>query len=371
MMSDMPAVPEVKEDKMVVTRGVPPARGSRRTVATPGLHSYEQMQRVLRRERDLAARYSGHYSLVEFTAQRAEDWSTRLAPLMAVLREQLHCSDIIGWLDPAQSQLGVVLHRASGGEAWDLVDRVRGVLPPRSPLPECAVRYFPSDPSLGHDLDPQFAGPGRPVLPMEALFVQGTPLWKRAIDVVGAGLGLLALSPLLLVVAAAVKLSSRGPVFYSQPRRGWGGKRFTIHKFRSMSTDADQKHRWLMMFNEQDGPAFKMKNDPRVTAIGRFLRRTNLDELPQLWNVFRGDMSLVGPRPLICPEADACRTWQFQRLDVVPGITCIWQIYGSRDDFDGWIRLDLEYIRRRSFWMDVKLILGTVAAVFLGRRSGY
>ncbi len=171
-----------------------------------------------------------------------------------------------------------------------------------------------------------------------------------------------------MLIAVAVKLTSRGPVFYSQERDGWGGRVFTIYKFRSMVADADARKHEVAHLNHQDGPAFKIEDDPRMTWLGRLLRATSFDELPQIWNVLRGDMSLVGPRPLPCRESAACLTWQRRRLDVAPGLTCIWQICGrSRVSFDQWIRMDLEYIRRRSLLLDLKLLVQTVPAVLLGR----
>ena len=154
------------------------------------------------------------------------------------------------------------------------------------------------------------------------------PLWKRVIDVPGASVGLLLLSPLFAIVATAIKATSPGPVFFRQSAAGWAARSSSCVKFRSMVPDAEARKRQLMAFNEQDGPAFKIKNDPRVTRLGRFMRRTSIDELPQLWNVLRGDMSLVGPRPLPCNEAESCRGWLRQRLDVTPGLTCIWQVRG-------------------------------------------
>ena len=137
-------------------------------------------------------------------------------------------------------------------------------------------------------------------------------------------------------------------------------------KFRTMVANAEAKKADLMALNEQDGPAFKIKRDPRTTAVGRFLRKTSLDELPQLWNVLRGDMSLVGPRPLPCREADGCEPWQRRRLDVVPGLTCIWQVRGrSSVSFADWVRMDVEYIENQSIGADLKLLLLTVPAIVL------
>ena len=197
-------------------------------------------------------------------------------------------------------------------------------------------------------------------IPMELMMVRPLPRWKRLMDVAGAGVGLLLLSPILLLVALLVRTTSSGPACYAQRRSGLGGRPFTIYKFRSMVVDADAQKHLLTELNEQDGPAFKIKNDPRVTAVGRFIRKTSLDELPQLWNVLRGDMSLVGPRPLPCHETAGCEPWHLERLRVTPGLTCIWQVYGrSQVTFDEWMRMDLRYIRTMSVRQDIKLIVAT------------
>ncbi len=181
---------------------------------------------------------------------------------------------------------------------------------------------------------------------------------------VGSSLGLLMLTPLFVLAAVAIKLTSRGPIFFRQQRSGLGGKEFMMWKFRSMSADADSRKMELMSLNEQDGPAFKIANDPRVTRVGRILRATSIDELPQLWNVFRGEMSLVGPRPLPCDETAACRGWLRRRLDVTPGLTCFWQVEGrSKVSFADWVRMDVKYIRSRSLATDAKLLVKTVPAV--------
>jgi lipopolysaccharide/colanic/teichoic acid biosynthesis glycosyltransferase len=203
---------------------------------------------------------------------------------------------------------------------------------------------------------------------VEAVFANPTPAWKRSIDVAGATVGLALSIPLLLVIAIAVKLTSRGPVFYSQEREGLGGRRFRIYKVRTMRLNADRLQAELRSHSEQDGPAFKMRNDPRTTWIGRWLRKTSLDELPQFWNVIRGEMSLVGPRPLPTCESLECASWQRQRLMVLPGMTCIWQVRGrSAVSFDQWMRMDLEYVRRRSLAFDAHLLLSTAPAIVFQR----
>jgi len=194
---------------------------------------------------------------------------------------------------------------------------------------------------------------------------------KRGLDIVGALVGLVLGAPLLLLAAICIKLESRGPVLYKSKRVGRGGRSFTFFKLRSMVNGADLARDRLSHLNESDGPVFKIARDPRVTRIGRFLRTTSIDELPQLFNVLRGDMSLVGPRPPIAEEVAQYEPWQFRRLEVRPGLTCLWQISGrSRIGFQEWMRLDLEYIRKQSFWLDVKILIRTIPAV-LSREGAY
>lgn len=193
-------------------------------------------------------------------------------------------------------------------------------------------------------------------------------LIRRCADAVVAALLLLLLSPVFLAIALALKLTSSGPVLFRQTRCGLHGRPFTFLKFRSMRIGADALKPTLAPYNEMDGPVFKMTNDPRVTAVGRFLRRTSLDELPQLWNILRGDMSFVGPRPAVAEEVERYEPWQRRRLSMKPGLTCLWQVSGRNElTFDEWMRLDLEYIDNWSLWLDVKIALKTIPAVLLGR----
>lgn len=194
-------------------------------------------------------------------------------------------------------------------------------------------------------------------------------LFKGLFDRIAAGVLLVLFSPLMLGIAAIIKLSSSGPVVFRQQRCGLRGRVFTMHKFRSMVTDAEQRQAELLVFNEMDGPVFKIARDPRITGIGRFLRRTSLDELPQLWNVFRGDMSLVGPRPLPVKEVKQFKSpWQRRRLSMKPGITCLWQIAGRNTiGFEEWMRLDLKYIDTWSLWLDFKILLKTIPVVLMGK----
>ena len=176
-------------------------------------------------------------------------------------------------------------------------------------------------------------------------------------------------SPLLLLAALGIKATSPGPVIFKQPRGGKHGRPFTMYKFRSMSTDAEKRRLELEHQNEMSGPVFKVENDPRVTPFGRWLRKTSIDELPQLVNVIFGDMSLVGPRPLPLYEVSNFENdAQRRRLSVKPGLTCLWQISGRNDvhSFEQWVKLDLEYIDNWSIWLDIKILFKTVPAVLFG-----
>ena len=206
--------------------------------------------------------------------------------------------------------------------------------------------------------------------PLENLFLHPHPRWKRAVDVLVSLTGLLVISPLLAAIAVAIRVTSPGPVLFRQTREGHGGRLFTIFKFRTMRVGADAEKARLRAASEQDGPAFKLEADPRVTTLGRFLRKTCLDELPQLWNVLRGDMTLVGPRPLDFRESTKIARWGRRRLHVMPGLTCIWQVHGkSRVTFHEWMRMDIRYAQRVSFRGDVKLVLQTLRQMLLQRAS--
>jgi lipopolysaccharide/colanic/teichoic acid biosynthesis glycosyltransferase len=186
-------------------------------------------------------------------------------------------------------------------------------------------------------------------------------LGKRIVDTIVAAVALLVLSPVLGLVALAVKLDSPGEVIFRQTRCGRGGRAFTMYKFRSMVANAEEIKKELVSDNEVDGPMFKITFDPRVTRIGRFLRATNLDETPQLWNVLRGDMSLVGPRPLSMDEMRYNPQWRDLRLSVPPGLTGLWQVEGhSKTSFADWIQYDIYYVRNLSPWLDLKIIIRTL-----------
>jgi lipopolysaccharide/colanic/teichoic acid biosynthesis glycosyltransferase len=194
-------------------------------------------------------------------------------------------------------------------------------------------------------------------------------VFKRAMDVAGAAVLLVTLSPVFLVAAVMVKLTSPGPVFFAQERYGYMKRRFRMLKFRTMVADAEALQMDLEVKNEASGPVFKIRDDPRITPVGRFLRRWSVDELPQLWHVLTGEMSLVGPRPMSLRDVSRFEDpWLMRRFSMRPGLTCLWQIGGrSNLSFDRWIALDLEYIDRWSLGLDLKLLILTVPAVLSAR----
>lgn len=215
------------------------------------------------------------------------------------------------------------------------------------------------------DLKENVTGVNRMILNKDKLERQYVYIYlKRFFDVILSLIGLIVLAIPFLIIAAFVKFCDGGPVLYTQERVGKDGRRFQIYKFRSMYVDADKLLEKLKEQNEVTGPMFKMKNDPRITSVGRFLRKTSLDELPQLWNVLRGDMSLVGPRPPLSREVAKYSEYDLQRLWVIPGCTGLWQATERNNvGFEEMVELDLEYIQKRSLLFDAKIILLTVVAI--------
>jgi exopolysaccharide biosynthesis polyprenyl glycosylphosphotransferase len=198
---------------------------------------------------------------------------------------------------------------------------------------------------------------------------KGYYIIKRFLDIAGSLGGIIILSPVLIITAIAIKLDSRGPVLFSQERVGKNGKIFKMYKFRSMIMNAEKLLDKLKDKNEMSGPMFKMANDPRVTKVGRFIRKTSIDELPQLINILKGEMSLVGPRPNLPSEVAQFTENQKKKLIVRPGLTCYWQVMGRNNiDFEEWMELDLKYIKERSLWLDMKLMLKTFK-VLLGDKN--
>ncbi|HWB14661.1 MAG TPA: sugar transferase [Pirellulales bacterium] len=350
------------------------ARRHRKFLADPtnrhGLLPAPWFHHSLRRERARSDRTGSEFVLLIFTPRdRATAKKTNLR-VARELKRHLTDDDEAGWFD--DERIAVILAETPAENAWRLADAVCLAFPLSAEPPLCDVFVYPSAGEMdfdGQDLLAQNLAERRPARRLEDVFVQPLPFWKRLLDVLGASFGLVLCAPVMAVLAVLIKLESPGPVFFRQWRTGQGGRPFVMYKFRSMTADAEQRRAALATLNEQDGPAFKIRFDPRVTRLGRGLRSTSLDELPQLWNVLWGDMSLVGPRPLPCDESDACARWQRRRLDVRPGLTCIWQVRGrSRVSFDEWMRMDLQYVASHSIGQDLKLLAATAWAVL--RRTG-
>jgi lipopolysaccharide/colanic/teichoic acid biosynthesis glycosyltransferase len=341
---------------------------------------------ALTRERKRADRFDQPFVLVLVARKpdriaESSSWLSVVEALAAAKRD----TDVLGWFEQG-SVLGLIVPEIEASDASftrEIESRVQFALAARldaerrsdfllrvhrhvGPRPNSSTAPEDADPILG-DLGPSLRARTRTAV-------------KRALDVTAAGVLVALLSPLFLLIAALVKLKSPGPVFFKQARVGEFGKPFTMLKFRTMRVNADNAiHKafvsQLIKGAAPDGATaandapFKIENDPRVTAIGRLLRKTSLDELPQLWNVLRGEMSLVGPRPPLTYEVEQYKPWHYRRvLEAKPGITGLWQVSGrSRTTFDDMVRLDLRYAKNNSAWTDIKILLATPRAVMSGK----
>jgi exopolysaccharide biosynthesis polyprenyl glycosylphosphotransferase len=314
-------------------------------------------------------------------AQYPSIWVPVIEALATVTRE----TDVLGWFE-AHTAIGIILPEVHDSEAVrmsQLEDRFCAELVKRSDadtIERLSIRlHLHSDPKrMAAEARSRIAAPDFPESQTRTERATIYDWIKRGLDIIGSSILLALLAPLLVVIAVAVKLKSSGPVFFEQERMGQKMEPFKMLKFRTMHANADHKlhHEYVTRFiqsgsNAQAGDAriFKLTNDPRVTPIGSFLRKTSLDELPQLLNVLRGDMSLVGPRPPLPYEVEQYKSWHCRRvLDAKPGITGLWQVTGrSRTTFDEMVRLDLRYARTCSIWTDIKILLATPAAVFSGK----
>ncbi len=355
---------------------------TRRTHWTPLLLNQRELQRVLSKERMRADRQSSCFGLIILRVTDLKSVRPITLKLAKLLHRRLRETDEKGHLNPGR--IGVVLPATDeDGTQLVLADILRQaaeehlpiegeafVYPERPKRPEHSssadtVEMLPEEVAEGSYADVSHAKVE--VVPASML-AMAYPLWKRLLDVSAAALGLLISAPLILLAAVLIRLTSHGPAFFAQKRIGYLGQPFWIYKLRTMVVNAEALKGELLERNERDGPAFKMRNDPRITGVGRILRSTGLDELPQLWNVLVGDMSIVGPRPLPVSEADQCEPWQRARMNTKPGLTCYWQLAKSRKmSFTEWMRLDMRYARARNLWLDFKLIVSTFSAVILGR----
>jgi lipopolysaccharide/colanic/teichoic acid biosynthesis glycosyltransferase len=329
------------------------------------------------RERKRADRFEDSFAVVLITLDRRQLAAATIDQLTRTLANMHHAADVIGWFE--QDRTIGLLRSASGadplGAATTLITSVRRVVAkalPKGQASGCAVVC-----------DTYSAGAGATHLSVptgKAAAAKRLAKYaaKRTLDVAGSTALLMALGPVFLCVAAAVKLTSRGPVFFRQQRVGEAGQPFTMFKFRTMQVNADPRihQEYVEKFIKSNhaaaagnGAVFKLVNDPRVTLVGDFLRRSSLDELPQFWNVLRGDMSLVGPRPPLPYEVAQYKQWHRRRvLEAKPGITGLWQVTGrSRTTFDEMVRLDLRYARSHSVWTDLNILLATPKAVLSGK----
>ena len=350
------------------------------------LLTQSQLRRRLELERMRSDRSGIPFTLLRLTLRPDEAGAANRRLLAAKVEQRVREIDEIGDWDGGS--LAVLLPYTPAAGAWILAADIRRITGLSEPAMTCDVHEYPFLPRDAHGSSSGFRRNGhsveapaavQPTQPM--LFsVQPLPLGKRLFDVFVAAIGLVLVAPILLLAALAVRWSSRGPFLFRQQRSGLGGREFTIFKLRTMHVGAERRQEELMVLNEQDGPAFKIAKDPRVTAVGQFLRTTCIDELPQLWNVLRGEMSLVGPRPLWVVEQNKCEAWHYGRLTVPPGLTCTWQVHGRQGvTFNEWMRMDLRYIRERTFMNDLRLLSQTAKSILFHqawawtglRRSAY
>ncbi len=385
----------------------------------PGVLTQSELRLIVERERARADRTQSSLSLVLIELHDAQLRTSLPMHFPVSIARRLRCTDAVGWFD--SETLGLLLPDTHEAGAASLSNELRQTLGTATSGANWRILSYPEDapastgrreatgagarrvaehsgngesreavavgqmndaPSMSSGSDGNAITSPRPtstrgplrvtfptrVEPLRSVFVTRTSRAKRTLDILGAVIGLIALSPVMASAAVAVKVSSPGPIFFSQQRAGEMGRPFAFYKFRTMSVDAEQRKQELLALNEQSGPVFKIAHDPRITPVGRILRKASIDELPQLWNVLIGDMSIVGPRPPISAEVAEYEPWQRRRLEIRGGLTCIWQVSGrSAIKFDDWVRLDLRYAKNNSFRQDLVILLKTIPAVLTGR----
>ncbi len=352
------------------------------------INSTEAFRAILERERDRADRYGHKFSLVLFYVGKTQTNDKLATCLVHVLTQRKRSTDELGWFD--EKQIGIVLLDTSADGAWKVADDVCQSIEFTTPPPACKVYIYPSrgfptsntelkqsSPCPSNDREPESPAHTytsilqdgvRPAERLEPLLAISLPIWKRAIDIVGGVICLVICSPVLLLISLMIKLVSSGPVFFKQQRMGYQGKRFSCWKFRTMEVDADisvhENYLRKLINSEKEMTKLEHSDDPRIIPFGKMLRQTGLDELPQLINVIRGAMSLIGPRPCIPYEAREYYLWQMRRFDTVPGVTGLWQVSGkNRTTFIEMMRLDLRYIKNRSFPLDINIFVKTFPAI--------
>ena len=355
-----------------------------------GIPSPKEFARILERERERSDRSGQGFSLVVFDYGAKNSHADELRILRdCILSRKIRAIDEVGWLK--EGAIATMLASTSPDGAWAFAeDVVLNVIPSGIEAPICRVYTYPSSGNgegegrkenkeenkeevlrpVGFRASTQpVSAPNRPESErLEKIMGRPMPLWKRFLDILGALVGLILFSPLFLLVALLIKIISPGPVFFRQERVGYQGKNFTIFKFRTMHVDNDASghKQYLSHLINGDAPMAKLDavRDPRIIPFGKFLRAACIDETPQLYNVLRGDMSLVGPRPCLPYEAEEYLQWHARRFDIVPGMTGLWQVNGkNRLTFKEMIRLDIRYSRGMSLWTDARILLLTVPAI--------
>lgn len=323
---------------------------------------------LVQREHDLCHRSRQSFALVLFRPRRGSDENDVREALVETILERKRALDDLGWYE-GQPTLLLRSTTREGAEilARDVLDLLRASQVDLAEVPEFEVRCFPEE----QDSSDRGSGDGdesqRPVAPLP---VRTVPAWKRGMDIAGSTVGLIVLAPVMLIVTVAIRLTSKGPIFFLQDRTGHGLRRFKIFKFRTMLPNAEAQQEDLQHLNEMDGPLFKSDEDPRLTPIGKFLRRASLDELPQLFNVLRGEMSLVGPRAL-SPAPAHYEPWQLRRFVVRPGLACTWQADRREEtDFRAWMRSDLRYVQSGPTLRGDLALLVRIAARVISCRGG-
>lgn len=382
----------------------------RRASSLDNVQPRERFHNMIMRERARVDRNQHPFSLVLFNVGDPKANSARVEYLAHVLANRVRLTDEVGWFD--NQHIGTLLPDTSMAGAQRLADDIYQAIANKTSPPECSVYTYPAkwlSNGNGHsaqlhfsDFSPEwktttsrdFSAPvkqpdggnrifgtqqpstnttltcGTLAQAIEPFFLHPLPVWKRAMDVVGALFGLVVLSPILLLATLIIKTLSPGPVFFKQPRVGRSGKVFTMLKFRTMKHGTDnsahQQHMSRLINGEGSGrPMSKLDNNGQIAVFGTILRKTSIDELPQLINVLRGEMSLVGPRPPIPYEVEEYSQWHYARFNAVPGMTGLWQVSGkNRLSFLEMVRLDTQYLRKLSLWSDIMILLKTPLAIF-------
>lgn len=364
-----------------------PIRWFRRNAAFHGIHSTDRFRDLIERERSRTDRTGVCFALVVFHLKgRKRDTYHTLYHLTTLLLSRVRASDEIGWFD--KTSLAVIMIGSGEAGAAIFAEKMTASLPEGIAVPKISVHLYPNKREGEEQVrqrkdEVTEAGSAAATLPistteyavlpenvaMESVFVRQLPLWKDILDVLFSLIALTVLSPLLILISVYIKIADPGPAFFRQERVGFRGKKFTCWKFRTMKVNNDAAaHQEYLKSLIQGGDQAMIKldarKDPRIIPLGWVLRQSGLDELPQLVNVLRGDMSLVGPRPCLPYEAKEYDQWHAERFDTVPGLTGLWQVSGkNRTTFKEMMRFDIRYSRRMSFWMEIQILFRTFPAI--------